>query len=81
MNETSAFSGTVKWKPINSFGFLFAFSGGLFSSTFYYLISAFLVFLSLLQSHYVLGIPRECIDYSSTVHIECPKMMEYYLVY
>lgn len=79
--ETSAFIGTVKWKPIKSIWFLTHLLTTILIAPFVLSISAFFVFLTLtaitLCFGHSLGMHRLLIHRS----YQCPKWMEYLFVY
>jgi len=80
-DEQSAFSGTVKWKPIKSIWFLTHLLATILIAPFVLSISAFLIFITLtaitLCFGHSLGMHRLLIHRS----YECPKWMEYLFVY
>lgn len=80
-NETSAFSGTVKWNPIKSIWFITHLLTTIFIAPFVVSLSGFFVFLILtaitLCFGHSLGMHRLLIHRS----YECPKWMEYLFVY
>jgi fatty-acid desaturase len=80
-NDTCAFKGMVKWKPIKSIWFLTHVAATMFVAPFVLSISAFSVFV-------VLTVITLCFGHSLGMHrllihrsYECPKWMEYLFVY
>lgn len=80
-NETSAFIGVVRWKPIKSIWFLTHLLVTVLVAPFVLSISAFLVFL-------ILTSITSCFGHSLGMHrllihrsYECPKWLEYLFVY
>jgi stearoyl-CoA desaturase (delta-9 desaturase) len=80
-DEQSAFSGSVKWKPVKSIWFLTHLLATILIAPFVLSFSAFLVFIILtaitLCFGHSLGMHRLLIHRS----YECPKWMEYLFVY